>query len=181
MAQAGGGQQATGQLKNTCQILLVTQFIDGRPANHAGDGHLRAQRGHHQRVAVFQFLCVRRNATQQQVVRVHCFNQLPPVIMLQQSQRTPRRHASGRHQGVERRRQGTNVVCARLAHFSDNVDTHGAQPRNRNLRGRIAILCGQSSLHQLLHITQSPPAHLHGARFRQCHPALPVDRPVQAK
>ena len=56
VTQCRRGKDATGQVERLGEIRFAAQFVNRRAAHHAVHGHLRADRRHQQRVAVFEIL-----------------------------------------------------------------------------------------------------------------------------
>ncbi len=87
--------------------------------------------------------------------------------MLQLTQRAPRRNSPRGKQRVQWRGKRADVVRARSRYFSDHVNAYSAQPQQGHIRGHIAKLRPQDSLHLVLYVAERFSRNQQWSRLRQ--------------
>ncbi len=167
VTQCRSGKDTARQVERFSKILFAAQFINRGAPHHAVHGHLRADRRHQQRVAIFEVLQIAADAVQQQVVDIHLFHKLPATRVANQPKRPTRGDAPCSKQCVERRREGADVIGARRCHLAHHVDSYGAETPQRNVSGHVPVLSPKDPLHDFLHFSERSAAHQKRPRFGQ--------------
>ena len=118
------GSRPPTQCQRIRQRLFALLLVDGRPPNHPLNCDFWPERWNHHGVPVFESLHVALNPVEQKVVNVNILHEHVAAIVLEDAQRSSARRPPRRKQGIQRSRQRTNVICARLYDIANDIDAN---------------------------------------------------------
>src|SRR5437763_1934425 len=101
VAQRRRRQDSASEFEHFGERLFPMQLVDGGPANHSVHSNLHPERRNEERVPILQPVHVGAYAVQEQIIRIHFFDNLIAAKMFECAQRTARCYATGGERSEE--------------------------------------------------------------------------------